>query len=140
MTTAGEDAPGRRRRVAVAGHRGEVATAREGLADPDAAVRAAAIGALERAGDLADGDVERALADPDAGVRRRAVEAAANRPGVSLLAVLDVDDAELVEVAAWACGEQDPPDRRAVAPLAALARTHADALVREAAVAALLRD
>jgi HEAT repeat protein len=42
-----------------------------------------------------------------------------------------------VEVAAWASGEREPPEPGAVDALARLATGHEDALVREAAVAAL---
>jgi hypothetical protein len=43
----------------------------------------------------------------------------------------------VVEVAAWACGEVESDDSGIVATLSSLATTHDDALVREAAVAAL---
>ena len=43
----------------------------------------------------------------------------------------------VVEVAAWASGEREPAEPGVVAVLATLATEHADALVREAAVAAL---
>jgi HEAT repeat protein len=58
-------------------------------------------------------------------------------PRISLLGLLGDEDATVVEVAAWASGELDPPEPGAVAALVALAAAHADALVREAAVAAL---
>lgn len=85
-------------------------------------------------------DVQAALADPDPSVRRRAAEevaAADPGPAVSLLALLEDHDPTVVEVAAWACGERDPAEPGAVAALCAIARDHADALCREAAVAAL---
>jgi HEAT repeat protein len=103
-------------------------------------VRATALGALERLGRLSAPDLERALQDPDRAVRRRACEAVARRPGdepPSLLEVLGADDDEVVEVAAWACGEREPPEPGAVDALAGLVTGHADALVREAAVASL---
>jgi HEAT repeat protein len=126
--------------VAVAGHRGDQATARSGLQDRDPGVRATAIGALERAGGLTGADLVAALADPSPAVRCRAAEATARRPGTaepSLLATLAEDDPRVVEVAAWACGERVPPERGVVPRLASLATCHPDALVREAAVAAL---
>jgi len=134
--TAGD----RRRRAALAGHEGDEPAARAALADPDATVRATALGALERLGRLHADDVQAALADGSAAVRRRACEAAANRPGdgpPSLLPALADDDATLVEVAAWASGEREPPEPGVVPALVALSRDHDDALVREAAVAAL---
>jgi HEAT repeat protein len=126
--------------VAVAGHRGDAATARAALTDPDPSVRATALGALERCGDLAAEDLRAGLADADPGVRRRAVEATAPVAGTdppSLLALLDDPDASVVEVAAWASGEREPPEPGAVDALARLVTDHDDALVREAAVAAL---
>ena len=56
----------RRRRVTMAGHRGDAALARRGLADPDPGVQVAALGALARLGELTAADVESAL-----GRRRR---------------------------------------------------------------------
>jgi HEAT repeat protein len=138
--TADEGVAGRRREVALAGHRGDVAAARRGLADPDGLVRATALGALERAGALTAVEVAAALADDDPVVRRRGCEAAARFPGdapPSLLAALSDADPSIVEVAAWACGERQPPEPGVVTVLSQLATAHDDALVREAAVAAL---
>lgn len=134
------DPAARRRAAALAGHEGDEAAARSLLTDPAPAVRATALGALERIGALGADDLDVALADPSVVVRRRACEAAAGYPGdgpPSLLAALVDDDATLAEVAAWASGERQPPEVGAVATLAALATDHDDALVREAAVAAL---
>ncbi len=130
----------RRRAVALAGHQGDETTARAALTDADPGVRTTAIGALERLDRLTAHDAEAALVDPDAGVRRRACEAAARFPGdagVALLPVLRDHDATVVEVAAWASGERTPPEEGVVAVLAQLTTSHDDALVREAAVAAL---
>lgn len=127
----------RRVAVVVAGHRGDVATARAHLADREPDVRAAALGALERAGGLTDDDVVALLGDASPIVRRRACEAAGRRPGVSLLRVLHDPDATVVEVAAWACGEQEIVDDAVLGRLIELATDHPDALVREAAAAAL---
>lgn len=123
--------------VIVAGHRGDSDTARAALADADPDVRAAAIGALERTGTLAAGDVVAAFADPSPIVRRRAAEAAARMPGVALGALLDDADHTVVEVAAWACGEQERVADAELERLIDLATGHAEALVREAAAAAL---
>lgn len=130
----------RRRAVALAGHQGDEQAARAGLDDPAPAVRATALGALERLGALHTDDVARALDDPSPVVQRRACEAAAGLPGdapPSLRSVLASDDVTVAETAAWASGERQPPEAGIVAVLAALATGHEDALVREAAVAAL---
>ena len=134
------DPADRRRIVAAAGHRGDLDAARAGLTDADPSVRATAIGALERLGSLEAADLEASLADADPVVRRRAVEACAARPGdgpPSLRGALAEGDSTVVEVAAWASGEREPPEAGIVEVLAGLAMNHADALVREAAVAAL---
>jgi HEAT repeat protein len=132
----------RRRAIALAGHQGDETTARSGLADDDAAVRATALGALTRLGALTIADLTTAVADRDAVVRARAAEVAplalASADAHPLLRGLLADrDATVVEVAAWACGEVTDPDPVTVAELSVLATGHRDALVREAAVAAL---
>jgi hypothetical protein len=131
------DARARRKAVAAAGHRGDGATARAALRDPDASVREVAVGAAARAGDLPAPDLAAALRDPDARVRRRALEVAAIRPDVAIVALLQDPDPAVVEVAAWACGERDPAEPGAVDALAAIAVGADDPMCREAAVAAL---
>jgi HEAT repeat protein len=126
-----------RRRVAVAGHTGDIGTVLEGSAATDPAVRATALGALERLGRLDADRLTRALTDPDPTVRRRAVELAARHPGVDLVPSLADEDPRVVEVAAWACGEHESNRDEVVDALIALAGGADDALVREAAVAAL---
>lgn len=134
------DDAARRRAVARAGHEGDADLAVAALVDPSAAVRATAIGAAERLGVLSADHLATALEDPSSTVRRRAAEAVALRPGdeaPSLLPLLEDPEHPVIEVAAWACGERTPPEPGAVAALAALVTEHPDALVREAAVAAL---
>ena len=127
----------RRRQVALAGHAGDQATARDGLGDDHPAVRATALGALARAGALTDDELRAALADDHPTVRRRACELAAIHPDVDLVAHLADDDTGVVEAAAWALGEQGHADDATVAALGAATRQHKDPLCREAAVAAL---
>ena len=127
-----------RRVVAAAGHTGNLAVAELGLESDDPAVRATALGALERLGALSDDVLADRLAnDPAGSVRRRAAEIAAVHLDVDLLAALDDDDPAVVEVAAWSCGEHESRRDEIVERLIELAGTAADALVREAAVAAL---
>jgi len=133
----------RRRRVTLAGHRGDAARARRGLGDPDPRVQAAALGALARLGRLTAADVATALGEGRPAVRRRAVETAlaVRGPGSrsSLLAAvtsaLDDPDPLVVVGAAWFLAERR--HRPAVSVLMATATGHADARCREAAVAAL---
>jgi HEAT repeat protein len=126
-----------RRAVTIAGHTGDVDVARSGLDADDPAVRAAALGALERLGELGDDTLAAALGDPDLAVRRRAVELAAHHPDVDLVAALADPDPRVVEVAAWACGEHESDRDEVVDALIDLAANADDALVRESAVAAL---
>jgi len=105
-------------------------------------VRATALGALARLGALTLDDLERSGADVDATVRARVAEVTpgvlAPRHAWNVLArLLRDDDAGVVEVAAWACGEVEGSDADIVHSLAAIATEHHDALAREAAVAAL---
>lgn len=128
----------RRRTVAVAGHTGDVATARAGLADPAAAVRSTALGALERLGELGRDELLTGLADPDPSVRRRSVELAATRPDLPVIELLADPDPSVVEMTAWSLGEREESTAvTALAHLVPLDGGHADPLCREAAVAAL---
>jgi HEAT repeat protein len=125
------------RGVAVAGHTGDVATARAGWRSTDPAVRAAALGALHRLHALDVDTLATALVDAEVAVRRRAAEISAAYPAVDLLATLQDPDDRVVEVAAWACGEHESRRDEIVERLIELAGTAGDPLVRESAVAAL---
>lgn len=128
------EAYARRLEAIVAGHRGEAAVAERLLNDPDAGVRAAALGALARCGALQAEQVGRALVDKAAAVRCRAAELAP--PDVELVGLLSDPDASVVEVVAAALGERDR-DSGPVEELCRVARSHDDPLCRESAVAAL---
>jgi HEAT repeat protein len=129
-----------RRAVALAGHTGDLATATAGLRHDDPAVRATALGALERLGALDDGTLAAAFLDGATAVRRRAVELAARHPAVDLERPLHDAEPAVVEAAAWASGEHETVTDAVferVAALAGGAGPGSDPLVREAAVAAL---
>jgi HEAT repeat protein len=128
----------RRRDVVIAGYVGDVAKATEALDDPSPDVRAAALGALARVDELTAPQLRQALTDRDRLVVRRAIELAVGVPEVALLPLVERRDSTIVEVAAWGLGERGAgqPDE-VVERLAVLAASHSDALVREAAVAAL---
>jgi len=136
------------RAALVAGYRGDGALARSLLGDRERAVRVAALGALERCGELRAEDLELALGDPDPHVRRRALELAARRagrpgtnhdeePGLlrSVRTALGDPDPLVVEAACWSVGEAG--DARALVDLSKLVRAHGDPRVREAAVAGI---
>ena len=125
------------RAVALAGHTADRATAISAIVDADPEVRVLGLGALARLDVLDDVVVLAALADPVPTVRRRAATLAATRRTVSLLNTLDDAEPTVVETAAWACGEQEVVDDAVLLRLIDLATTAGEALVREAAVAAL---
>ena len=141
------DAAARRTVVVVAGHSGDSETVRAHTADPDPSVRSSAVSALVRLGELRDVDLVAAL--DDGGTARRAIELSAHHgPGLTaiddrLRAFAAGVDADLAEMAVWALGERwqergDEPGCAVVLRVVeAAARRHEDALVREAAVAAL---
>ena len=137
FTNVSEPAQDARGRAAIAGHTGDEVTARSLVFDGNGSVRATALGALARMGKLTDDDVRAALGDEDPVVRRRAVALAIVRTSIPLVPLLADSDVSVAEQAAWACGERTPAEPGAVAALAELVTTHDDALVREAAVAAL---
>jgi HEAT repeat protein len=110
--------------------------------DPDARVRAAALGALVRAAPGAAATAWHvAAADSEPSVRRRAAETAPRLgAGVALDALLrlvDDPDAWVAEAAAFAVGERDDRDDRSVRALVRVATESQDVLVRESAIAAL---
>jgi HEAT repeat protein len=131
----------RRRRAALAGHGGDPRRARSYLDDTDPTVRAIALRALARAEALVVDDMIAAAADDDPTVRRAVGELIATRRDAELDPVLarllDDDDASVVETASWAAGERERDAAPVLDRLIALTTTHQDALVREAAVAAL---
>ena len=126
-----------RREVVIAGHSSDPATATAGLTSSEATVRLAALGALERLGRLTPSDLKAATVDPAASVRRRAAELAASRPDVDLLPLLADDDATVVEVAAWSCGERQMVSDAVLGRLIELTTRATEPLVRESCAAAL---
>lgn len=127
----------RRRRVVIAGHAGDVETASTALLDSDGDVREAALGALARLARLDVDTLRRHVDDPESRVRRRVAELAAGFADFDLTPLLRDADSTVVEMAAWACGEHETVSDGIMEILVAVATDHDDALVREAAVAAL---
>ena len=81
--------------------------------------------------------VTAALDDESPKVRRRTAELAGKHPDISLLRLLKDTDGTVVEVAAWACGEQETVGDDVLDRLIELATKSDEPLVREAAAAAL---
>jgi HEAT repeat protein len=129
----------------VAGHTGDHDTARVLAGHRDGGVRSTAVGALARCGHLGESAARAALADPDTRVRRRALEAIAavgadtEHPlsAVPIQTLLEDADPSVAETAAWAIGERVLREPGDVEVLSRAAMSHGNALVREAAVAAL---
>jgi HEAT repeat protein len=126
-----------KRRVAISGHTGDATTAAAGLGADDPAVRSTALGALERLGTLTDETITEALRDPSPVVRRRAAQIAAHHPDVDLFGALHDESGDVVEMAAWACGEHEADSPEIVGRLSSLVTSCDEPLVRESAVAAL---
>ena len=127
----------RRRGVVIAGHIGDHDTVVAALVDPDPTIREVAVGAAERLGLLDAAALAGALADPAPVVRRRAAVVAAAHPDIDLLPALHDSDDDVVESAAWACGEHEQVSDAVLDRLTHLA-VHAEAaLVRESSIAAL---
>jgi len=125
------------RHLVVAGHEGDQATARAGLAATDPVARQFALGALARMGELTDADLQQGLTDNDPSVRHRSTLLAAQRPHLALLPLLRDPHDSVVEAAAWAAGEHEQVPDEVLDELCLLAVDSTEVLVREAAVAAL---
>lgn len=126
--------------VTIAGHRNDRTAVDAALSDTSPEVREAALSALVRVADRdAGAAVAGAFDDPAPGVRARASELAA-LIDVDPQRLLDDDNARVVEVTCFACGELDWDAHASEPPVAALSRIateHDDALCRESAAAAL---
>jgi len=123
--------------VIAAGFAGDAAAARAGLESGDPKVRASALRALARCGEVTSVDLNGATSDAEADVRRTAAELAAAFPAVELVHLFDDDDVFVAEMAVWATGERDAATDDEMAALIAAATGHEEPLVREAAAAAL---
>lgn len=127
-----------------AGHLGDLPTLVRAARAGDPAVRAAALGGLVRSDALDRELLTAAVGDPAPEVRRRAAgvlgspAGAALDPGAGLLLeLLDDDDPDVADWACWAAGERLGDTDALVGPLASMATSHPEPIVREGAVAAL---
>lgn len=126
-----------RRSIVIAGYRGRLVEVENALTHPHPSVREAALGAMARLEWLTAERLTSFMTDVDPRVRIRVAELGAAFRDIDLTLLLDDTDHSVVEVACWACGEHENPRPEIMTRLSALATTHDDALVREAAVAAL---
>ncbi len=131
------DAAELRRDVVIAGHTGDVESVRSALTHDEPTVREAAYGAMARLGLFTAELASDGISDAHPRVRGRVAELCADLPGFDLGPLLHDDDPMVVEMAAWSCGEHETPLDHIVPRLAELCSSHDEALVREAAVAAL---
>ena len=122
--------------VIEAGFTGDEDTARPFLTDNDPSLRVSAIRALHRMRKISDVDLQQALTDSDAHVRRTAVECAVHHIDVAVHHLVDDEDVFVAEAAAWCVGERPVTDA-ALETLISAAMHHNEAVVREAAAAAL---
>ena len=120
-----------------AGFNNDAATARTGLASHDPACRSSALRALTRIGNITSAELTGALADTDAEVRRTAVEISAAHNDVDVTRLLDDPDVFVAEMAAWCIGERTDVSDGEIEALITATTRHGEALVREAAAAAL---
>jgi len=130
----------RRRRVIIAGHRGDADAIQQFVADDDAQVRAAALSALFRSGLLSGDHFLTGSTDSAPEVRRRTAKMAGTaldiNIGTTLVTLLGDSADAVVEVACWAAGER-ALDETTLPLLVAIATDHEDPLCRESAIAAL---
>lgn len=138
MTTPpSPDSDNERFAVIHAGFAGDSDTARHGLQHGDPLVRISALRALARLGNLDDSDINVALLDTENTVRRCAAELSATHGGIDITFLLHDDDVFVAEMAAWAIGERQHATDADIAALVDAVFNHQEALVREAATAAL---
>lgn len=126
-----------RYRVIEAGFTGDVATARAGLSHTESEVRASALRALHRQGEITDIELSTALLDDDPEVRRTAVECSAQFPSVLIHHLLNDPDVFVAEMTAWSLGERPEPTDDELNALIESTTQHSEAVVREACASAL---
>lgn len=131
------------RRIAMAGHGGNEAVIRDGLAHDHPRARRTALGAAARAGMLDTAILQRFFHDEDSDVVHRALELVPTiADGHDLVdaVIAKLDAPQFSEMGAFVLGElplEGAARDRAVAALAAQVDRHEDPMCRESAVAAL---
>ena len=126
-----------RRAIVIAGHAGDSQLIQKSLSHEHGSIREASLGALARVEQLTKEVLQTFVSDIDSQVRIRVAELAATFNTFDLVPLLNDKDSQVVEMAAWACGEHESARKEIIDELNRLVLHHDDALVREAAVAAL---
>ena len=126
-----------RRAIVIAGHTGDSRLIQQSLSHEHGSIREAALGALARIHELTNEVLQTFVSDTDPQVRIRVAQLAATLNTFDLVPLLNDKDSQVVEMAAWACGEHESARVEIMNELIQLVLHHDDALVREAAVAAL---
>jgi HEAT repeat protein len=126
-----------RRAIVIAGHTGDSQLIQQSLSHEHGSIREAALGALARIDELTNEVLQTFVSDTDSQVRIRVAQLAATLNTFDLVPLLNDKDSQVVEMAAWACGEHENAHVEIMNELIQLVLHHDDALVREAAVAAL---
>ncbi len=126
-----------RRAIVIAGHTGDSQLIQQSLSHEHGSIREAALGALARIDELTNEVLQTFVSDTDSQVRIRVAQLAATLNTFDLVPLLNDKDSQVVEMAAWACGEHENARVEIMKELIQLVLHHDDALVREAAVAAL---
>jgi len=126
-----------RRAIVIAGHNGDSQLIQQSLSHEHGSIREAALGALARIDQLTNEVLQTFVSDTDSQVRIRVAELAATLNTFDLVPLLNDKESQVIEMAAWACGEHESARDEIMNELIRLVLHHDDALVREAAVAAL---
>jgi len=126
-----------RRAIVIAGHNGDSQLIQQSLSHEHGSIREAALGALARIDQLTNEVLQTFVSDTDSQVRIRVAELAATLNTFDLVPLLNDKESQVIEMAAWACGEHESARDEIMNVLIRLVLHHDDALVREAAVAAL---
>ncbi len=123
--------------VIQAGFTGDAVLARAGLVHNEALIRASALRALHRMGQLTSDDLSAYISDADADVRRTVVELSAQFSEVEIYHLVNDTDLFVAEMTAWALGERTTITDVEIEMLIQQTTEHAEPVVREACAAAL---
>jgi HEAT repeat protein len=122
--------------VIAAGFQSDASTALAALNHSDSSLRASALRALHRLGELRAEHIAHSLTDQSPEVRRTAVELSVGFD-ISIYELLNDSDVFVAEMTAWSLGEHQHPSDEEIDALIHATTEHAESVVREACAAAL---